>query len=231
MASFLQEIKRRKVFQAAAVYILIAWVIIQVIDVVAEPLSLPDWFDTVVIVLLIAGLPVALVLSWALDLTSKGIVWDGENAESAESAEFGAKTIRVAVLPNSVAVLPFETLSSNPDEAYFAAGVHDEVLNQLSKVEDMIVIARTSVMQYQGARRAVSEIAGELRVGMIIEGTVRYAGDRVRVTAQLIHPATGAHLWSETYDSGLTDVFTAQTDIATRISKNVQAVSGRLAET
>ena len=123
-----------------------------------------------------------------------------------------------AVLENSIAVLPFENLSPNPDDAYFAAGIHEEILNQLTKISDLSVIARTSVMQYGGVHRPISEIARELRVGTVMEGSVRYAGDRVRITAQLIDAASGARLWSEAYERQLQDIFGVQLDIATQIA-------------
>jgi len=230
MASFLGEIKRRKVFQVAAVYIVVAWLIIQVIDVVVEPLSLPDWLDTVVIVLLIAGFPIALVLAWALDLTPQGVVRTtpsdtqaGKGNDTKEPTSLGIATLEHDLLPNSVAVLPLENLSPNPNDAYFAAGMHEEILNHLAKLRDVSVIARTSVMQYAGVARPISEIASELNVGTVMEGSVRYSGDRVRVTAQLIEGTTGIHLWTESYDRELSDIFSIQTDIATQIAGALKA--------
>jgi len=126
-------------------------------------------------------------------------------------------------LPNSVAVLPFENLSPNPDDAFFAAGIHEEILNQLAKIHDLTVIARTSVLPYAGAGLSIPEIAAELRVGAVMEGSVRYAGERVRVTAQLIDASTGAHLWSEAYDRNIDDVFAIQADIATQIARALEA--------
>ena len=227
--SFLGEIKRRKVFQVAAVYAVVAWLIIQIIDVVSEPLSLPDWLDTVVIVLLIVGFPVALVLAWALDLTPHGVIRtppsNTEDRKAADARDLSGNRAEAEqdILPHSVAVLPFENLSPNPDDAYFAAGIHEEILNHLTKIKDISVIARTSVMQYEGARQPVAEIARALRVGTVMEGSVRYAGDRVRVTAQLIDASTGAHLWSESYDRDLSDIFAVQTDVAIHISATLEA--------
>lgn len=129
-----------------------------------------------------------------------------------------AGTLATGVIPNSVAVLPFENLSPSADHAYFAAGVHDEILNQLSKIKDLRVIARTSVLQYAGVARPISEIANELRVCTIMEGSVRYAGDRVRVSAQLNDGTTGTHLWQETYDGSLADIFEIQSSIAKQIA-------------
>jgi len=127
------------------------------------------------------------------------------------------------VLPNSVAVLPFDNLSPDPDNAYFAAGIHESILNELVKIQDMSVIARTSVLKYADGLTSIPDIAAELNVEAVMEGSVRYAGDRVRITAQLIDPTTGAHLWSEEYDRDLVDIFAIQSDIATRIAMVLEA--------
>ncbi len=222
MASILGEIRRRKVFHVAVVYILVAWVSIQVIDVVAEPLSLPDWLDTVVIVLLLVGFPVALVLAWALDLTPQGVVRTPSAAKQDEPPETSelsaANKERVDVLPNSVAVLSFENLSLEPKDAFFAVGIHEAILNELVKVKDISVMARTSVLRYADGQTPIAQIAAELNVQAVMEGSVQYADDRVRITAQLIDASTGAHLWSESYDRQFSDIFSIQSDIATRIA-------------
>ena len=243
MASFLGEIKRRKVFQVAAVYAVVAWLIMQVVDVVNEPLSLPAWFDTVVILLLAIGFPIALILSWAFDLTSEGVVRDGGTSlaikGSGRRIEFvltGLLVLAVAwigfreltpsapeVLPNSIAVLPFENLSIDPENAFFATGIHDTILNELAKIADMNVIARTSVLRYSSGQTPISQIAEELNVETVMEGTVQYAGDQVRITAQLIDPETGAHLWSGNYDRALADIFAVQSEIAERIAMALEA--------
>ncbi len=230
MASLLGEIKRRKVFQVAAVYAVVAWLLVEITATVEEPLSLPGWADTLVIVLVVIGFPLALILSWVFDMTPRGIIRTTESSatnETVSGANESAPQVqdepKREILPNSVAVLPFENLSPNADDAYFAAGIHEELLNQLAKIRDLRVIARTSVMQYEGARRPVSEIAGELRVGTLMEGSVRYAGSRVRVAAQLIDAATEDHLWSEVYERDLADVFAIQADIATQIATALKA--------
>ena len=133
-------------------------------------------------------------------------------------AEVGPKVLR-----NSIAVLPFDNLSPNPDNAYFAAGTHEEILNHLAKIQDLSVIARTTMMRYTGSGKSVPEIGRELNVGAVMEGSVRYAGEQVRVTAQLIDVATGAHLWSEAYDRDLEDVFSIQSDIAFAITAAMKA--------
>lgn len=239
MNSFLAEIKRRKVFQVAVAYAVVAWLVVQVVDVVGEPLNLPDWLETVVIVLLVAGFAVAVVIAWVFDLTPAGVVRApsretatpepegpiqlarSEPAATGEALGPGGKAPRV--LRNSVAVLPLENLSPNPDDAYFAAGIHEEILNYLAKIRDLSVIARTSVKRYAGSDKSIAEIAAELGVGTIMEGSVRYAGDRVRVTAQLIDAATEEHLWSEVYERRLADVFAIQADIAEHIAGALEA--------
>ena len=136
-------------------------------------------------------------------------------------ADRGASAARI--LPNSVAVLPFRNLSPNEDDAYFAAGLHEQVLDKLAKIRALTVIARTSVMGYVGAARPLSEIAAELHVGTVLEGSASRAGDRVRVSVQLVDPATNALLWSEVYDGSLSDVFAIQADIATRIAAALES--------
>jgi len=251
--SFLGEIKRRKVFQVAAVYLIVAWLIMQIVDVVNEPLSLPGWFDTVVILLLAVGFPITLMMSWAFDLTPKGVVrdeggvvhsggrsleyvligvlviavgWLGYRVElspSDQGANVAAEQDPVNVLPNSVAVLPFDNMSADPEDGYFAAGIHDEILNQLAKIQNLNVIARTSVMQYAGAARPITEIARELNVETVMEGSVSYADGRVAVRAQLIDAATGAHLWSDSYNREFSDVFGIQADIAMNVANALEA--------
>jgi len=248
--SFLGEIKRRKVFQVAAVYAVVAWLIIQIIDVVSEPLSLPDWLDTVVIVLLAVGFPISLILSWAFDLRPEQVVRDEGSHTTAQNsgrtieyALIGLLAVAVvwviyrieinpsgnptsasaAVLPNSVAVLPFENLSPDPDNAYFAAGIHDTILNELAKISDMNVIARTSVLRYTDGQTPIAQIAETLNVETVMEGTVQYAEGQVRITAQLIDPETGAHLWSGNYDRAFADVFAIQSEIAERIAAALEA--------
>lgn len=226
MTSLLGEIKRRRVFQVAAVYAVVAWLLVQIVATIEEPLSLPAWFDTAVIVFLGIGFPIAVILSWAFDLTPKGVMRTPPSAGAESSALLRVNDERKVdrdVLPNSLAVLPFDNLSPNPDDAYFAAGIHEEVLNHLARIGDLNVIARTSVMQYAGVARPISEIASELNVGAIMEGSVRYAGDRVRVTAQLIDGSNGMHLWTEAYDRDLADIFAIQTDIATHIARALAA--------
>ena len=247
--SFVREIRRRKVFQVAAVYAVTAWLLVQVVTAVSEPLNLPDWADSLIIVLLAIGFPVALIMSWAYNLTAEGLVpedgeprtraggrgieyvligllilavgWIGYRVEFGTSR--GSSAAQIDILPNSIAVLPFENLSPDPENDYFAAGIHDEILSRLAKLKSLNVIARTSVMQYADVARPITEIAGELHVETIMEGSVSYADGRVAVRAQLIDAATGVHLWSETYNREFADIFGIQADIATNIANALRA--------
>jgi len=255
--SFLGEIKRRKVFQVAAVYLVVAWLIMQVVDVVDGPLLLPEWFARVVILMLAVGFPVALVLTWAFDLTPKGVVRDGgddvANGRRIEYVLVGLLVLAVGflfadnyfldsvadgpienvspalvaeqepVLPNSVAVLPFENLSPDPDNAYFAAGVHEELLNLLAKISDISVISRTSVLRFEDSDLLIPEIADALNVQTIMEGSVRYDGNRVRIAAQLIDAETDEHLWSDIIEREISDIFVVQAEIAEQIAIALEA--------
>jgi TolB-like protein/Tfp pilus assembly protein PilF len=253
--SVLGELKRRKMFQVAAVYLVVAWLIMQVIDVIHEPLRLPEWFPTVVIVLLAIGFPLTMIISWAFNVTPGGVVRDRGREESSKPSgrtmefvliglvgvavvwliyrtEFDTQALPepVAVdeaapdvLPNSIAVLPFANLSPDPDNAFFAAGIHDTILNELAKIRDMNVVSRTAVLRYADGMTPLPQIAEELRVGTVMEGSVQYANGRVLVTAQLIDPQTNMHLWSNNYDRDFSDIFAIQADIATKIAEAMQA--------
>jgi TolB-like protein/Flp pilus assembly protein TadD len=246
---FWRELKRRKVFQVAVGYAIVAWLLVQVIVAIEAPLNLPGWMDTFVIVCLAIGFPVAIVLSWAFDVTDAGIVrerGDGRVIEysligllglavlwflfrnvvpdALEPAEMPAAVAAVAAvdagnaLPNSIAVLLCDNLSPDPDNEYFAASLHEEILNQLVKLRNLNVIARTSVLQYSGVARPITEIARELKVESIMECSVAYADGRVAITAQLIDAGSGVHLWSERYNRQFADIFDIQADIGTNIA-------------
>jgi TolB-like protein/Flp pilus assembly protein TadD len=145
------------------------------------------------------------------------------SAAVAPTATSAAEAPARQVLPNSVAVLPFANLSPNPDDDYFAAGIHEEILNYLVKLRSLNVIARTSMIRYVNTDKSIQEIANELNVETVMEGSVRYAGDRVRVTTQLIDAATGAHLWSEAYERDFADIFAIQADIAMNVANALDA--------
>ena len=230
-------------------YAIVGWLLIEVSSVIAPALNLPDWAISLVVFFVILGFPLALILSWAYELTPDGMKKSHE-VEAKESisqttgrkldfAIIGALVLALGfvvynyvledgeepagVLPNSVAVLPFENLSPDPDNAYFAAGMHEEILNQLVTLRNLSVISRTSVVRYADSGLSIPEIANELNVQTIMEGSVRYAGNRVRIAAQLIDAETDEHLWSDVYERDLTDVFGIQSDIAMNVANALAA--------
>ena len=245
--SFLGEIKRRKVFQVVAVYAVVAWLLIQIVTAVEEPLSLPEWADTLVIVLLAIGFPITLIISWAFNLTSEGIVRDEGHASANIHGGRGMEYVLIGLLvvaigwigyrelgepnelSNSVAILPCDNFSTDPEDGFFAASLHQEMLNQLYKIENLNVIARTSVMQYAGVARPIAEIARELRVESVMECSVAYGDGRIVISAQLVDGENGLPLWSDRYDREFKDVFGIQADIATNVA-NALAVEFSLEE-
>jgi TolB-like protein/Tfp pilus assembly protein PilF len=247
MRSFFEELKRRKVYRVAVAYAVVGWLIIQVAVTVFPVLNLPDWGQRLVVVMVLVGFPLALMLAWAFDLTPQGIQSTPAPVSPApEYAKrhrrrnmimlvgFGALASAIAgffLLPRavatrmekSIAVLPFENFSDKPENAYFADGVQDDILTNLSKIGDLKVISRTSVMAYRGKQKSVRQIGKELGVNAILEGSVRREGDRVRVNVQLINAETDQHIWAEDYDRELTDVFAIQTDLAQKIAHELRA--------
>jgi TolB-like protein/Tfp pilus assembly protein PilF len=242
MTGFFQEVKRRKVYRVAAAYIIAAVAIIQLASAAFPAWELPAWVLRVVIVLLLIGFPFALMLAWAFDVTAQGIRATPEAVAprthrrrnvimlvatgviiSAAAGFFLLPRVAAHKIDKSIAVLPFQNLSDEKENAHFADGIQDDVLTNLSKIGDLKVISRTSVMPYRGKVSNVREIGKALGVGAILEGSVRRIGNRVRVNVQLINAETDEHMWAEDYDRDLTDVFAIQTDLAQQIVRELQA--------
>jgi TolB-like protein/cytochrome c-type biogenesis protein CcmH/NrfG len=207
------ELRRRKVFRVAGVYLVAAWLAIQVADAVFEPFGLPAWSLKLVILLAALGFPLACALAWAFDVTPTGIERTPAQPEPAPPPG------------QAVAILPFVDLSPARDQEYFCDGIAEEIVNALCCVRGLRIASRTSAAQFKGRSVDVREIGKVLGVGAVLEGSVRRAGDRVRVTAQLVSATDGYHLWSESYDRRLEDVFAIQSDIAQRL---VRALRGAL---
>jgi TolB-like protein/Tfp pilus assembly protein PilF len=242
MTSFFDEVKRRKVYRVAAAYIIAAGGAIQLASASFPAWELPNWALRLVIVLLLLGFPIALMLAWAYDITAQGvratptIAAPGRHRRrnvimlvasgvviSAAAGFFLLPGVSARKIDKSIAVLPFQNLSDEKENAYFADGIQDDVLTNLSKIGDLKVISRTSVMPYRGKTSNVREIGKALGVGAILEGSVRRIGNRVRVNVQLINADTDEHMWAEDYDRDLTDVFAIQTDLAQQIVRELQA--------
>src|SRR4051794_35393365 len=211
---FFSELQRRKVYRVAIAYIVAAWVLIQVATQVFPFYEIPNWAIRLVISTLVLGFPVALFLSWAFDITAAGIVRTDDLANPAPPSVIPEK---------SIAVLPFENLSDDQQNTYFADGIQDDILSSLAKVADLKVISRTSVRQYRGEARNVREIGEALGVAYVMEGTVRREANRVRINAQLIDARTDLHVWNDTYDREMSDLFALQTELARRIAFALRA--------
>jgi TolB-like protein/Tfp pilus assembly protein PilF len=241
MSGFFEEVKRRKVYRVAIAYIVAGWALAQGLAQVLPVFDIPNSVIRVVIALMLIGFPIALVLGWVFDVTPQGIKATPTVAPRSQirrnlfllvgigviiSAATGFFVLPRAVaykVDKSIAVLPFENLSDEKENAYFADGIQDDVLTNLSKIGDLKVISRTSVMPYRGKASNVREIGKALGVSTILEGSVRRIGNRVRVNVQLINTANDEHIWAEDYDRDLTDVFAIQTDLAQKIANELQA--------
>ena len=249
-SEFFSELRRRNVYKVAVAYAAVGWVIMQVTATVVPALHLPDALTTIVVVLVLLGLPIALVIAWAFEMTPEGMkrtedISPNENLPQWSRRKFIAFVVSAMLVAGgllifqqvrfpgggaaatasrkSIAVLPFENLSRDPDNAYFAEGIHDEILTRLAKIADLKVISRTSTEQYQSKPGNVAEIAQQLGVTHILEGSVQKAGDAVRVNVQLIKAREDSHLWADTYDRKLTDIFAVETEVAERIARSLAA--------
>ena len=259
--SFFEELKRRNVFRVGIAYLIVAWLVLQVTDIVAPILELPDVFSKGVLLLVAIGLPLAIILAWAYEMTPEGVKKEKDvdrsqsitqnTGRKLDFAIIGVLSVAVAIfawdkfvwsggsipqpetlvaetveLDKSIAVLPFVNRSADESDVYFVDGIHDDILTQLHKVSGIDkVISRTSMERYRDTEMSIPEIAAELGVATILEGSVQRAGDRVRITVQLIGAANDEHMWAENFDRELTtaNVFEIQSEISTAIAKSLQA--------
>ena len=249
---FFTELKRRNVYKVAVAYVVVAWLLIQAASILLPTFEAPVWVMKVVVMLVALGFPVALIIAWAFEMTPEGLrrtedVPPSEVIPQWSRRKFAIFIASVAVVAavllamqlfrnrttierggattpeKSIAVLPFENLSDDKQNAFFADGVQDEILTNLAKVADLKVISRTSVMQYRGAAsRNLREIGQTLGVAHALEGSVQKIANKVRVNAQLIDARNDAHLWAQTYDRDLADVFAIQSEIAEAIAQQLQ---------
>ncbi len=267
MDSFFAELKRRNVFRVAGVYAVVGWLLAQVSTTLEETLSLPAWFDSLIVAILLLGLPIALILAWAFELTPEGVVRTEAVPEAESITPKTGRKLDYAIVGGlillgglilwqqasrepvadsqppvaahmqpapesspmaSIAVLPFADLSPAADQEYFSDGIAEEILNVLVRVNGLDVTSRTSSFQFKGRDVGIPEIAKELSVRHVVEGSVRKSGETIRVTAQLIDASNDKHLWSETYDRPLTteNIFDIQDDIATSIVDALRTTLG-----
>src|SRR6266850_3411537 len=255
LEKFFTELKRRNVYKVAVAYAVVAWLLIQVATQVFPFFEVPNWAVRFVVLLIIIGFPIALVIAWAFELTPEGLkrteVADALPAQRSRSrawiyvvliagalsaglfflGRFTASTkqsVLAEVSSKSIAVLPFDNLSRDPDNAYFASGIQDEIITRLAKIADLKVISRTSTQRYPSKPGNLSEIARQLGVANILEGSVQRVANQVRVNVQLLNAQTNSHLWAETYDRELNDVLGVEREIAKGIAESLQAkLTGR----
>ena len=206
------EFRRRRVFRVAAVYVVASWVLIQLGSATFEPIGLPLWSMRLLLVLLALGFPLACLLAWVYDIGVHGI------QRTAPLPQPEAQAQPAPAPEASVAILPFADLSEARDQGYFCEGLAEEILNVLASVRGLRVASRTSSFRFRGGDTDAREIGRALNVAAIMEGSVRKAGDRVRITAQLIDAANGYHLWSENFDRKLEDIFAIQEEIARSVA-------------
>jgi TolB-like protein/Flp pilus assembly protein TadD len=249
--NFFGELKRRNVYKVAVAYGVVAWLTIQAASIFLPAFNAPLWGMQIIILLLVVGFPIALVFSWAFEITPEGIKRESQiEPEKSITHHTGRKivalTIVLAVIATglfifqflrarstsssagtfsnkSIAVLPFENLSGDPQNLYFSEGVQDEILTRLAKIAELKVISRTSTQRFKSAPNDLREIAQQLGVANILEGSVQKAGDQVRVNVQLINALTDAHLWADTYDRKLSDIFAVESEIAKTVAENLRA--------
>jgi len=259
--SLFEELKRRNVFRVGIAYAISAWVLLQIVDLVLDNISTPDWIMQVFMLFVAIGFPIALIFAWAFEMTADGVKLEKHVDRSKSiTQKTGQKMNRnisialavavvfllvdrftpesdTATLPpedkvasiepvaeaqeseKSIAVLPFVDMSPEGDQAYFADGISEEILNVLVKTQSLKVAGRTSSFQFRDGNKDLKEIGEQLGVAHLLEGSIRKANNRVRITAQLVTANDGFHLWSETYDRELTDIFAIQDEIARAITK------------
>ena len=252
--NFIQELRNRRVFRVAAVYLGAGFALLEAADIVAGTYDLPSVVVRTIMILLLVGFPISIGLAWSFQFTPEGLrrsPRSGEKQTTNEKPFTGNPVIVVLLIiiiallayprftdapgrgpgkalaaeldPKAVAVLPFTNFSASEDDAFFADGIHDDILTQLSKIRDLRVISRTTMSKYKDTELAMGDIARELGAANILEGSVRRAGDQVRIVAQLIQADSDDHLWAETYDRDYADIFSVQSDVARSIANALES--------
>lgn len=251
--SLFQELKRRNVFRVSIAYAIVAWLILQILDVVFPILEIPDWVGKAVLLVVALGFPIVLVFAWAFELTPEGLKFErdvdrsqsitpttGRKLDfmiigvlvialvlfSLDKFHWSADSDSPGMQKRSIAVLPFINMSGDPEQQYFSDGISDEILNALVRVEGISVASRTSSFNFRDHEQSIPEIADALGVLFVLEGSVRKSGNQVRITAQLIDAESDRHLWSDTYDRELVNIFEIQSEIANAITSAIHGELG-----
>ena len=257
LSAVLTELNRRKVLRTVGAYAVGVFVVLQLMDAAVEPLRIPDWLPTLVVIVLILGFPLVFILAWQYEITpdgvkktsTAGLLTRTQNTMLFSMMMLGMAALgygfygyysnvfvmggssdtvfeladqRAFVAPeNSIAVLPFADLSQDGNQGYFSDGIAEEILNVLAKVDGLHVAARTSSFAFRGMNTDIREIGRLLNVSTVLEGSIRKSGDQIRLTAQLINVKDGYHIWSDTFDRKLDDVFAIQDEVASAIAASL----------
>ena len=247
MSNFIEELKRRKVFRVAATYAVVAWILMQIGEVTFPALNIPEWVMSTLVIVLLAGFPIAIIFAWIFDKTPQGFIKTESNDTDDVGkinvdnrvfylkkrniilvlgvfsiiiiSTFGTNLFVGSVNDKSIAVLPFDNYSTAPEDQYFSDGITEVIIANLAKVKDLKVISRTSVMQYKNTTKKLKKIAEELGVANILEGSIQRANGRIRIVGQLIDADTDEHIWAETYDRKESDIFKLQSEVAIKIAQ------------
>ena len=251
--SLIEELKRRKVFRVAASYAVVAFIIFQLVEILFPIFNFPQWTQQFVVIIILLGFPIALIFSWVFDKTPEGFIkTDAANNKGVKKTEnataskpfyldsknlylllglviafllgsYGSGSFQSSVDDKSIAVLPFDNYSTAPEDQFFSDGITEVIIANLAKVKDLKVISRTSVMEYKNTTKKIKDIAKELGVAHILEGSIQRASGRVRVVGQLIDTKTDEHIWAETYDKDETDIFELQSEVAIEIAEAMKS--------
>ena len=251
--SLIEELKRRKVFRVAASYAVVAFIIFQLVEILFPIFNFPQWTQQFVVIIILLGFPIALIFSWVFDKTPEGFIKTDEvknmekkNTENTTASKpfyldgknlylllglviafllgsYGSGSFQSSVDDKSIAVLPFDNFSKSDDDQFFSDGITEDITMNLAKVKDLTVISRTSVMGYKGTTKNIKQISDELGVKYILEGSVRKLGDRVRIVGQLIDARQDKHIWSDSYDREMSDLFLIQADVSEKIAQALEA--------
>ncbi len=260
MRSFFTELKRRNVYKVAISYAVVAWLLVQIATQVFPFFDIPNWAVRMVVLFLVIGFPIALIFAWAFELTPEGIKRDDSVPVHSTSGTLPRRTwlylvIAAAVLSvallffgrflfrqpsataqsllNSVAVLPFDNMSSDKENAYFASGIQDEILTRLAAVDGLKVISRASTEKYRSHPEDLRKVASELGVTTLLEGSVQKSGEKAHINVQLIDAATDSHIWAQAFDRDLKNIFAVEGEVAEQVAtalkvKLVRAASAKL---
>jgi TolB-like protein/Flp pilus assembly protein TadD len=247
--AFFSELKRRNVYRVAALYIIVSWLILQITDVFTSFMPLPEWTGRLIFLLLLVGFPIALIFAWAFELTPEGVKRErsGPPEGPAEGGKRKKSDILIVALLlaivayfawqhdwrndhvkqnpgeiDSIVVLPFDNLMNDPEQAYFVAGMHNALISELSRIDALRVISRTSAVRFENSGKSVPEIARELGVDAVVEGSVLKAGDTVRITVQLIEAESDRHIWAHSFDRQLSNILKLYSEVTQEIANQVR---------